>query len=129
MSLRSFEHALARLQKVLKLLDEAEKASYAGKVREYAEWLSSYEQNGICFNPDGAAFQAFLTPVKEAEDLERRGAYNDALFAGYEALRVLSSPKLRAARCVALADLPRAPDDFLGDIPGIPGSGGVASGP
>ena len=69
MSLRSFEHALARLQKVLKLLDEAEKASYAGKVREYAEWLSSYEKNGICFNElQGAQVYLFIRFVLILDD-------------------------------------------------------------
>jgi hypothetical protein len=99
MSLRSFEHALARLQKVFELLDGVPAAPFAGKVAEYSQWLYSYNKHGICFNPDPAAFNIFVAHVKEAEESQRRGALNDALCEAYEAMRDLASPALRAARC------------------------------
>jgi len=109
MSLRSFEHALARLQKVFELLDGAAIAPFAGKVAEYSQWLYSYNKNGICFNPDPVAFNIFVAHVKEAEESQRRGALNAALCEAYEAMRDLASPALRAARCDSLMDLPGAP--------------------
>ena len=129
MSLRSFEHALARLQKVFELLDGAATAPFAGKVAQYSQWLYAYNKNGICFNPDPAAFNIFVAHVKEAEESQRRGALNDALCEAYEAMRDLASPALRAARCDSLMDLPGAPNDLQGGIPGGPGNSRTASVP
>ena len=83
-------------------------------------------KNGICFNPDPVAFNVFVAHVKEAEEFQRRGALNDAFCEAYEAMRDLVSPALRAARC-ELMDLPSAPDDLLGGIPGVPGNSRTAS--
>jgi hypothetical protein len=129
MSLRSFEHALARLQKVFELLDGVPAAPFAGKLAEYSQWLYSYNKNGICFNPDPAAFNVFVAHVKEAEESLRRGALNDALCEAYEAMRDLASPALTAAQRDSLIDLPSTPNDLLGGTPGVPGNSRTASGP
>jgi hypothetical protein len=129
MSLRSFEHALARLQKVFELLDGVAAAPFAGKVAEYSQWLYAYIKNGICFNPDPAAFNVFVAHVKEAEEALRRGALNDALCEAYEAMRDLASPALRAAQCDSLMDLPSTPNDLVRGTPGVPGNSRTASVP
>jgi len=109
MNFQALERAVARLEKVLLFLRGATQEELAGQVKVYSEWLSSYQETGICLHPDRTAFNKFVEHVKQAEDCQRRNAIEKALAAAFEGMRDLASPELRAARCTPVADLPASP--------------------
>ena len=98
MNFQALERAVARLEKVLLFLRGATQEELAGQVKVYSEWLSSYQETGICLHPDRTAFNKFVEHVKQAEDCQRRNAIEDGLAAAFEGMRDLASPELRAAR-------------------------------